>query len=98
MATPKKDGGRSAAPLDWEVWREDHDEDYDLEGDEEMYEKVKEDIGQMRRYIKHAPKRRAVPPFCAPLELWHMVMFPNWRRRRTGGLGSPAKAPSNKMF
>eukprot|EP00959_Pyramimonas_sp_CCMP1952_P084604 1769557-Pyramimonas_sp.AAC.2 len=52
----------------------------------------------MREYIKHAPKRRAASAFRAPLELWHMVMFPNWRRRQAGDRGSPSKiAPQQNL-
>ena len=46
-------------------------------------EGAKEDLTDLRTYIKKAKKRSAVPPWSVPLELWWMLFFPNARTHST---------------
>ena len=47
---------------------------------------VCEDLRVLRLRVKRAPKRREVPAWSAPLELWRALLFPN-SRISTKGMG-----------
>ena len=85
---------------DWEAWRAEREgEIYEWDMTEEEQELAQQDLKLMRSYVKRAPKRRAVPEGSAPLELWHQLLYPNWRAsQQTGGVGYDASMPKVPGF
>ncbi|CAK0879045.1 unnamed protein product [Prorocentrum cordatum] len=95
---PGSEGGTQVEPIVWEEWRAEREgETYDYEIDDpELTSLVKTDVQNLRSYFRDAPKRRVVPEGTAPLELWHMCLFPRWRMQQEIGVGASEGPPDNK--
>jgi hypothetical protein len=57
----------------------------------EHYEKAKEIIWHMKRYLSKAPKGKAAPLHSTPLEILLAVMSPNWRNKARSSIGQPIR-------
>ena len=45
--------------------------------DANLAQKIKQEISNIQRYLIKAPKRRQVPPWALPLEIWWLLLLPN---------------------
>eukprot|EP00974_Lingulodinium_polyedra_P012805 1240745-Lingulodinium_polyedra.AAC.1 len=89
----------SVEEVDWGEWRKQRDNPSRspmVTAKEDGY--ARQDMKDIRAYVKRAPKRKGVPPGTAPLELWHMCLFPKVRIRQRFGLGAERSPPSTSMF
>jgi hypothetical protein len=94
-------GGMSAVPCCWAEVQEEHSSC--MEGARlrtmEHVEQAEEDLQAMRRILRKAKKRRAVPVWSAPLELWWMLLWPNYRTSmKMAGVGLPSDKVRNPVF
>eukprot|EP00959_Pyramimonas_sp_CCMP1952_P403461 8454047-Pyramimonas_sp.AAC.1 len=97
---PGAEGGMQVETLEWDRWRLDREGpsyDYDP-ADTESVEAASQDLKDLRKYMVSAPKRKTVPEGTAPLELWHMALFPKWRVQGKFGLGLDISPPDNRTF
>ena len=80
-------GGLAAVPLDLAEYEQEHDEliaekmPLPLDGD--LRGLVESDKRDMLKYCKRAAKRRALPPWGAPVELTWMILDPTVNRPST---------------
>ena len=47
--------------------------------DIQYVDQAKDDIEGLIKYFVRAPKRRAAPRWSVPLEVWFLLLLPNWR-------------------
>ena len=82
----------------WQEMLEEHlscaeDDPPNYEGTE--FREAREDMKGMRYYIRKAKKRRAVPEWALPLEIWWLCLHPDYRIDDTKlGLGADRAPPA----
>ena len=95
MQLPGPQGGCSGTPIDWEATLSHAESAGDGPLPDftspELVDLAEEDLDHDSNIVWKMPLRKAVPSWCAPLEIWRMVLKPQETHRQVKNLGLGAK-------
>ena len=86
LAKSPAEGGCEAKTVNYEEEWKNSTEDSSVEyaPDHQQYEyQANDDVKRIRRHVVRASKRRAVPEHLLPIEVWTMLLLPNYRMEKT---------------